>query len=259
MIAMNALCIQLDIAWSDPKANCRTFADMLASADPTPGDLAVLPEMFSSGFSMETSATCQPPRGETETSLGRIAKQFGIYVLAGLATKHGETCRNEATLLAPDGSVAGRYWKTHLFSPAQEELHYTPGDRAVVIPAGEFQLAPTICYDLRFCELFRRAVAGGANLIAVMANWPAQRADHWSCLLQARAIENQAYVIGVNRCGSDPNHSYAGRSVIIDPQGRVLAEAGAKQCVISAPMDIEEVLRWRREFDALGDIRQDLK
>jgi predicted amidohydrolase len=183
---------------------------------------------------------------------------LGVYLLGGLATRYGETFRNEAVLFAPDGSVMGRYWKMHPFSPSEEGDYYTPGDETVVIPVGEFQLAPAICYDLRFPELFRSATAGGADLIAVIANWPETRANHWACLLRTRAIENQAYVVGVNRCGADPNHTYAGGSVIIDPQGNILAWADEYQCVIDAPLDHDSLNRWRKEFPALRDIRKDV-
>ena len=256
---MNALCIQLDIAWENPLTNCRTVADMLRDIDLQPGDLVVLPEMFSTGFTMNASALAQPSDGPTATFLSETAERFGVYLLGGLASRHAETFRNEALLLAPDGSVAGRYWKTHPFSPSGEGTHYAPGDETIVIPAGEFQLAPTICYDLRFPELFRTATSAGANLIAVIANWPAKRADHWTCLLRARAIENQAYVVAANRCGADPDHTYAGQSVIIDPLGNTLAAAGGDQCVISAPLDIETLNRWREDFPALRDIRSDVK
>ncbi|MDP6544948.1 MAG: carbon-nitrogen family hydrolase [Phycisphaerae bacterium] len=255
---MNALCIQLDIVWSDPPANRRAIAELLASADLQRGDLVVLPEMFSTGFSMDAATLAEPPDGPTATFLSESAGKFGVYLLGGLARRYGETFRNEAVLLAPDGSLIGRYWKMHPFSPSSEADHYTPGDEAVVIPVGKFQLAPAICYDLRFPELFRSAAGGGADLIAVIANWPAQRSDHWACLLRARAIENQAYVVGVNRCGTDPNHTYAGGSVIIDPQGNVLARAGDDQCVIGAPLDSDALNRWRDQFPALRDIRRDV-
>jgi len=255
---MNALCIQLDIVWSDPQANRQALADLLSSADIEPGDLVVLPEMFSTGFSMDPTALAESPDGPTAIFLAETASKFDVYLLGGLATRHGETFRNEAVLFSPEGSVLGRYWKMHPFSPSEEGMHYTPGDEAVVIPLGEFQLAPAICYDLRFPELFRSATAGGADLIAVIANWPATRANHWACLLRARAIENQAYVVGVNRCGADPNHTYAGGSVIIDPRGNILAWADDYQCVIGAPLDHDSLNCWRKEFPALRDIRPDV-
>ncbi|MDP6635630.1 MAG: carbon-nitrogen family hydrolase [Phycisphaerae bacterium] len=256
---MNALCIQFDIVWSEPEVNHRIVSDMLSSTDLQPGDLAVLPEMFSTGFSMDSSALAEPPDGPTTVFLSEIARRYGLYVLGGLATRHGETFRNEAVLFGPDGSVMGRYWKVHLFSPSEEGMHYTPGDETIVIPTGEFMLAPAICYDLRFPELFRSAAADGADLIVVAANWPAKRIDHWTCLLRARAIENQAYVVGVNRCGSDPNYIYGGQSAIIDPQGNTLAIAGNEQCVISAPLDMNALKSWREDFPALGDTRRDMK
>jgi omega-amidase len=255
---MNALCVQLDIAWANPQANCAEAASMLASSVLRSGDLVVLPEMFSTGFSMAPESLAEPPDGPTTLFLSEIANRFDVYLLAGLSGRHGETFRNEAILFNTDGAIVSRYWKLHPFSPAGEAAHYTPGDETVVIPMGQFQLAPAICYDLRFPEMFRKAVSAGANLIAVIANWPAKRADHWACLLQARAIENQAYVIGVNRCGADPDHDYAGQSVIIDPQGNTLALAGEDQCAISAALDIEALNNWREQFPALGDIRTDM-
>ncbi|MCP4375315.1 MAG: carbon-nitrogen family hydrolase [bacterium] len=256
---MNVLCVQLDIAWSDPQTNCQAVSDMLSSVDIQHGDLVVLPEMFATGFSMDAAAISQPPEGAISMFMSETAQQLGVYLLGGLAVRYDETFRNEAILFGPDGSVSSRYWKTHPFSPSSEAMHYTPGDQVVVIPLGEFRMQPGICYDLRFGEMFRPTASGGANLIAVIANWPADRCEHWTCLLRARAIENQAYVVGVNRCGSDPNHTYAGGSTIIDPQGNVLAAAGSDQCVISAEIDIDAINRWREQFPALNDIRRDLK
>jgi len=120
-----------------------------------------------------------------------------------------------------------------------------------------FQVAPFICYDLRFPELFRASARRGAQLFAVIANWPLTRAQHWITLLQARAIENQAYVAGVNRCGRDPKLGYNGRSLIISPQGDILADAEDKECVISAELDLAGLLAWREKFPALQDMRPD--
>jgi len=255
---MNAVCIQLDIVWADPRANCSKVAEMLTETELAPGDLVVLPEMFSTGFSMEPAALAEPLDGPTAAFLSETAQQFGVYMLSGMALKCDNSFANEAVLTSPDGSIIGQYRKVHPFSPSGEGMHYASGDETVVLPVGPFNLAPAVCYDLRFPKLFRNATGKGANLIVVIANWPAKRADHWACLLQARAIENQAYVVGVNRCGSDPNHDYSGQSAIIDPQGVTLARAGAEQCAIRAPLDPNEVTRWRSDFPALDDIRSDL-
>jgi predicted amidohydrolase len=122
----------------------------------------------------------------------------------------------------------------------------------------EFAVAPFICYDLRFPELFRAALDHGADLMVVIANWPIARVDHWTTLLKARAIENQCYVLGVNRCGHDPSFIYPGKSAVFDPQGRCLAEAGAAAEIISATLDANLVRDWRRAFPALRDRRNDL-
>ncbi|MEM7603581.1 MAG: nitrilase-related carbon-nitrogen hydrolase, partial [Verrucomicrobiota bacterium] len=111
-----------------------------------------------------------------------------------------------------------------------------------------------ICYDLRFPELFRRATAGGAELIVVIASWPTVRMEHWLTLLKARAIENLAYVVGVNRCGSDPNVDYPGRSVVIDPFGEILADAGGEDGLVGVEIDLARVRDWRAEFPALKDL-----
>ncbi len=119
---------------------------------------------------------------------------------------------------------------------------------------GGFAVAPFVCYDLRFPEVFRVASRSGANLLVVIANWPAARGAHWLTLLAARAIENQAYGIGVNRCGRDPNAAYAGQSRILDPRGRVIAEAGGAVSVVEADLDLEALLTYRREFPVLADL-----
>ncbi|HKG80277.1 MAG TPA: nitrilase-related carbon-nitrogen hydrolase, partial [Pyrinomonadaceae bacterium] len=121
----------------------------------------------------------------------------------------------------------------------------------------EFTVSPFICYDLRFPEIFRAAVFQGAQLFVVIANWPASRVRHWITLLKARAIENQAYVMGVNRCGNDPKLSYSGHSMIIDPRGEVLADASEVEGVISAEIDAEALAQYRREFPFLNDIHHE--
>jgi omega-amidase len=119
-------------------------------------------------------------------------------------------------------------------------------------------VAPFICYDLRFPEAFRVATRRGAQVLAVIANWPAAREGHWMTLLRARAIENQTFVIGVNRCGTDPNHTYSGRSQIIDPRGEILADAGSTEGLIHGRLDLQLLTAYRNEFPALRDMRDDL-
>lgn len=171
--------------------------------------------------------------------------------------EQGEYAVNEA-LVVGSGAVLERYEKMHPFSLVSEQEHYTAGENVRVVACGAFAVAPTICYDLRFPELYRSAIDVGAEILVVIANWPAARIGHWMTLLQARAIENQAYVIGVNRVGQDPSQTYPGKSLIIDPQGEILAEGGSGPTLVRAVADRGILQDWRAGFPALRDRRQDL-
>jgi predicted amidohydrolase len=255
--SMRVIGIQFDIAWRDAAANFAAVEGLLASAEPPAGALVVLPEMFATGFCLEPPATAGE-QAETESFLSDLAGRFGVYVCAGLvAVGDDDSRRNQAVVINAAGETLSRYTKLHSFTPAGEDKAHTPGEDIVLCRVGDCQLCPTICYDLRFPELFRRATRQGAELFAVIANWPACRGDHWETLLKARAIENQAYIVGVNRCGTDPNHDYAGGSIIVSPRGEVLAAAGDRNQTVSADLDLESLREYRGEFPALNDIRED--
>ena len=251
--------IQPDIAWENKPANFERVRQLVDAARPEAGGLVVLPEMFATGFSMDVARIHEGRERETETFLAGMARERGVYAVGGL-TNLGPNGRgrNEAVAFGPDGREVARYAKMHPFSFGGEPEHYSPGDRVVTCRIGEFTAAVTICYDLRFPELYRAAVLAGADLLVAIANWPAPRAAHWTTLLAARAIENQAYVVGVNRCGSDPKHAFSGHSQVIDPRGKVLADAGEQEGSITAALDLEGLKAYRREFPALSDIRRDL-
>jgi omega-amidase len=179
-------------------------------------------------------------------------------VLAGLVTRDVDgRGRNEAVIFDPAGREVARYSKRHPFSLAGEPSRFSAGQDIVVLPVGSFMLAPSICYDLRFPETYRQATLQGANLLVVIANWPEVRIAHWRALLVARAIENQAYVVGVNRSGADPTLRYTGQSLIVDPWGRLLADAEDGERVIHAELDLAPLEEYRRHLPALADIRPD--
>ena len=134
---------------------------------------------------------------------------------------------------------------------------HKPGDRVEVFPLNDFMVCPLVCYDLRFPELFRIGMQMGANLFLVIACWPKERIDHWVSLLKARAIENQAYVVGVNRAGSDSETEFGGRSLVIDPMGKFLADAGTEESVIQAELDLNQLNAWREKFPVLKHARPD--
>ena len=246
---MHVIALQLDIVWEDKVANHDKVRRLLSLARPAPGTLVVLPEMFATGFSMNLPSIGDG-NGETLKFLAAIAKTYRVNMLAGVVRGR----RNEAVLLGADGREVARYAKIHLFSFAGEMRHFVAGTTPVVVDCNEFRLAPVVCHDLRFPELFRDCVKRGANLFAIIANWPTPRLDHWLTLLKARAIENQAYVIGVNRCGRDPNVEYPGRSQIISPRGEVLADAGETEGAVHAELDFAALEAYRQEFPTLQDM-----
>ncbi len=255
---MNVLCCQLDIAWEDKPANHAKIEAMLEQAAPPEGSLVILPEMFATGFSMNVGAITDSASGETEDFLSQTAARHKVFILGGTVNSDADgRGRNECVVFSPGGTEVARYCKLHPFTFGGEAQHYSAGSGVQIFHAGGFTVATFICYDLRFPEIFRAAVKRGANLFTVIANWPSTRIDHWTTLLKARAIENQAYVVGVNRCGDDPHLSYPGRSVVFDPRGRVVAEADAREGTISADLDLQALIDYRQELPFLKDMRQD--
>ena len=255
---MRIFCIQMDIAWEDKAANHAKVTAMVDKAAPPPGSLVVLPEMFATGFSMDVGAASDTSTGETQQFLSELARQRQLFLMGGAVTTGAEgRGRNRCFVYGPDGQEMSTYANLHPFSPGGESRHYMPGDDLVSFRWGGFEVAPFICYDLRFPEIFRTAARRGATLLVVIANWPTPREVHWTTLIRARAIENQAYVVGVNRVGKDPSLSYSGRSMIVAPDGEILAEAGAVEEVIHADIELENVSAYRARLPFLEDMRGD--
>jgi predicted amidohydrolase len=164
--------------------------------------------------------------------------------------------RNESVAFDADGTLLARYVKQQPFSGGGESEVHEAGNKPVVFRLGEFTVAPLICYDLRFPEHFRAAMHRGADLFVEIAAWPVRRIEHWLTLLRARAIENMAFVIGVNRTGREPRYDYCGRSIVVNPHGEIIADAGADETVLTAQISHAEVAAWRAEFPALRDARR---
>ncbi len=233
---MTICALQPDVAWHDKPANHAMYRAMLAAASPPPGSLVVLPEMCDTGFSMDVAAITDTPGGATAAFLAAMARESGVFILGGLVTTAADgRGLNQAAAFSPDGREIGRYTKNYRFPLLGEPDHFAAGVGTFAFVWAGLRVCPVICYDLRFPELFRSAGgAGEVDLYCVIANWPTARVEHWTTLLRARAIENQAYVVGVNRVGRDPNVAYPGRSLIIDPSGTMLADAGEVAGVASA-------------------------
>jgi omega-amidase len=253
---MKIFAVQFDIDWENKSTNYARVGELLAAESLPGGSLVVLPEMFATGFSMNTAELAEEDVSGTAEVLTRMARDLGVFFLGGLIAR-GSDGRglNQAVVFSPGGEEIARYTKMQPFTPGGESQHYAAGTQVVTFLWQNLLVAPFICYDLRFPELFRMAVRQGAQLYVVIANWPASRVHHWVTLLQARAIENQAYVVGVNRCGSDPKVAYAGRSLVVSPRGVILADAGGGERVLSAELDLAALQAYRAEFPVLQDMR----
>jgi predicted amidohydrolase len=243
----------MDIAWEDVGENHRRASRHLESAKAGGARLAILPEMFSTGFSMDAARIAQPPGGPSEAFLREESARLGLWVLASVPEAGEPSPRNMAMLVSPSGDIV-RYAKIHPFSYAGEHRVYAAGERVVTADVEGVRVTPLVCYDLRFPEPFRTAAAD-TDLFLVVANWPGERREHWRTLLRARAIENQAYAAGVNRSGDGNGLHYAGDSAVIAPLGETLVEADDREQVVFADVDTEIVRKLRARFPALEDRR----
>jgi predicted amidohydrolase len=245
--------LQLDSAWENPRRNFARVMELVEAAPPEPGALLVLPELFATGFSMNVPVVVAA-QSETEMFCAALASKFDITIVAGIGVASGKTrAQNHAVVFAPNGKIIARYSKLHPFSYGKETQFFDAGNELVTFDWNGLRVAPFVCYDLRFPEIFR---AARADIYCIGANWPATRAEHWNILLRARAIENQAYVIGVNRCGDDPYLQYSGGSMVVGPRGEILADAGKAETLFGAAISPDDLQRYRDEFPALKDRRE---
>ncbi len=252
---MRVVAVQLNVQWENKAANCGRVRSLLLESGVKAGDLVVLPEMFATGFSMNVAVTSEGKDRPTERYLSELAKEMRVAIVAGVVSDASEGRGfNEAVVIGPTGVLA-RYRKIQPFVPGREAVYYEAGDAVVSFAWQGATVAPFVCYDLRFPEVIRRAAKLGAEVICVISSWPASRTHHWLRLLQARAIENQAFVVGVNRCGDDPCFHYKGRSVIVDQHGEIIADAGESEGVIHAELNLEELRSYREKLPFLKDMR----
>jgi omega-amidase len=251
---MHIHAVQLDPVWENKQASFVKVRALLDQAPPLPGSLIVLPEMFATGFSHQLAVTQEPEGGETEIFLKEVAAQWQCAVLGGVVTPGPDgKGYNQALAVNPEGHIMARYTKVHPFSYGPEAEVHAAGHGPAVFEWAGLSVAPLICYDLRFPELSRAAVRQGAEVLIYIAAWPARRIQHWLTLLTARAVENQAYVVGVNRCGREPEASYCGRSVVVDPFGVIIADGSDGPKAVQAVIQSQTLRDWRRDFPAVSD------
>jgi predicted amidohydrolase len=243
--------IQTDLAWEDIDANLAMLtAKVEAIAHPT--DLVVLPEMFSTGFSMNAPRLAEPMAGTSVAWLRRMAAARGAAITGSLMIQENGCYYNRLVWARPDGSLE-YYDKKHLFRYAGEEKVFTAGARLMTWTLKDWRIRPFICYDLRF-PVWTRNLGPAYDLALFVANWPARRSAHWQALLRARAIENQAYVAGVNRVGTDGKGlAYDGCSAVIAPTGEVLSEEMMNERVCTLPLRRGLLESYRKEFPVWMD------
>lgn len=254
---MRVAAIQHDVVWQDSVATRARLRPLIAQAAAGGAGLIVLTEMYATGFSMDVDAIAEVPGGPNEQFLIEQAAGHGCWLLASIAqwaqTDSHHRAQNVAVLAGPTGQLH-RYPKVHPFSYSGEQEHYAAGTSLLTVDVDGLRVSVFVCYDLRFADEFW-GLAPDTDLYAVVANWPEPRREHWRTLLRARAIENQAYVVGVNRIGEGDGIRYTGDSVILDPLGRSLAEASLTETVLVCEVDAGEVKRVRDRFPFLADRR----
>ena len=249
---------QIDIAWHDRSANHERAREFAEEAHGRKADMLIFPEMFPTGFSMDTSITPEPLDGPTPTLLRELAGRYQMVVAGGfvLGRKDGRP-QNVCLTVDSSGKDLALYAKIHQIALLDENNHYAPGERPVSFDLAGSRSATLICFDLRFPELFR-VLTDQCWLMIVVASWPAARQAHWDILLKARAVENQCYVVGVNRVGEGGGHLFTGGSAIIDPLGEVLALKRDKEGLVVADIDPGKVKEVRSAMPFLKERRENI-
>jgi predicted amidohydrolase len=244
--------IQTDLAWQDAETNRALLQQRLLPLAGTT-DLVILPEMFTSAFAMGSGAIAEPQPGPTQAWMLRLARELGAAITGSIAVVEYGKRYNRLLFVTPEGDVHS-YDKRHLFRMLGEDLRYAAGTGKLIVEYRGWRILPLVCYDLRFPVFCRSTAAEPWDLMLVVANWPAPRAQHWRILLQARAIEHLGYVAAVNRIGRDGNGlDYAGNSVVVDPQGNELIQAHdveGNYCTSITRASLED---WRERFPAWMD------
>ena len=250
---MRIAALQHDIVWEDPEANIAALAPRIDAAVADGAAMVVLAEMWSTGFSMNAAAIAEPPDGPTPTFMKETAARTGAWVVGSFPERTADHDRptNRLLMAGPDGQDH-RYAKIHPFTYSGEDQHYSAGRERLTVDVGGLRVTPLVCYDLRFTDLFWDA-APTTDCYLVPANWPASRRSHWRTLLRARAIENQAWVVGVNRVGRAGRLDYAGDTCVIDPLGEVLEAEEGVEATLAAEVDPARVAEVRTEFPFLPD------
>ena len=240
----------------DRRVNLMKALSLIKRAIQVRASIVVLPELLNTGFYPENYEEVEPTIEDELSMILKLSERKDITIVGTVAEKVEGELYNTAVVIHR-GEIIGKYRKTHLFPLLKEEKDYfTTGDQLVVVDSPAGKLGLMICYEVRFPEIARYLTHKGAEILVVPAEFPEARINHWRVLLRARAIENQCYVLGAN-C-AEGEEKYPGRSMIVDPWGNILVEAGDRQEIIMAEIDLGEVKKIRKEYPFLKDVRKDL-
>lgn len=256
---MKIACIQMDITFGKPELNYQRVMDYLKEAAEGGAETIVLPEMWNTGYALTELDTLADSSNRTVELLKSFAKEHKVNIVGGsVSTKKKGGFYNTMYVVDKNGELISEYDKAHRFCLMDEHIHLEEGDSL-----GTFELENTvfggvICYDIRFPEWIRAQALNGAKLIFVSAEWPEARIDHWRILLQARAIENQCFIVAVNRIGSDPNNEFGGSTMAIAPWGEVRLDMKKAEGVAYVDIDLDEVEEVRKRIPVFEDRREKL-
>ncbi|WP_174733706.1 carbon-nitrogen family hydrolase [Mesobacillus harenae] len=249
--------LQMDIAFGSPEANYQEAEKLIQQASSENPDIIVLPELWTTGYDLENlTKTADPNAEKAITFLRAAAERTGSHFVGGSIANLTESgIKNTLLVVDKNGSFIHEYSKLHLFKLMDEHHYLSAGDKKGLFNLNGRKFAGMICYDIRFPEWIRSHTSRGAEALFVVAEWPLARLEHWRALLISRAIENQSFVIACNRAGSDPKNQFAGHSLVIDPWGEVIAEAGEQQEILTAEIDLDKVQEVRKMIPIFEDRR----
>jgi len=244
--SLKVSCIQADLAWENIDGNLNKFSEVLNQV-PNDSELIILPEMFTTGFSMNSTKLAETMNGKSFLWLKDQSKKHNKIILGSIIIEENNNYYNRCVTMFPDGTY-NTYDKGHLFRMEREHIDFTKGESKTIFKYKDWRINTLICYDLRFPVWSRNQ--NDYDLLIYIASWPESRREVWNTLLKARAIENQSYVIGVNRIGKDGEGiSYSGDTVIINPKGRLIEKAkDYKEEIISADLSLSELEKFREKF-----------
>ena len=251
--SLHFACIQMNIKFGDIKANITHAEQMITSAMKKGANVIILPELFTTGYDLANSRTlAEKLDGPTVQWMIKISKEYNITLMGSIIEEGEDLPFNTLVVSSPEGLISS-YRKIHLFAPMGEADAFHPGNSLTVLNLSGWKVGLSICYDLRFSDMFVQYSEQEIDLLILCAEWPSVRINHWDALLLARAIESQFFVVACNRIGSDLTNNFGGRSQIISPTGEIVTKGSNEEEVVSGIIDLESVISSKKTFSISND------